>query len=188
MSLKKFIKKERLIWHKRFIPSLIAGIAVAIITFFFKMTASNIVMFASLGASAAILTHKQIHRLTILRTVIFSYLISLFISGITLYFIHHYTISFSLAALIAVTLATLTMYLADVFHPPAVSAALAFVLLDGGFWETIVIFIAVIILLIIIKLLTYAFYYEHLEMDKFMREFKKIEREEKKKLKKILKN
>ena len=78
------------------------------------------------------------------------------------------------------------MYLADVFHPPAVSAALAFVLLDGGFWETIVIFFSVIILLIIIKLLTYAFYYEHLEMDKFMQEFKKIEREEKKKWKQMI--
>ncbi|MBT6774338.1 HPP family protein [Candidatus Woesearchaeota archaeon] len=186
MSLQRFINKERLIWHKRFIPSLIAGIAVAVITFFFEMTASNIVMFASLGASAAILTHKQIHKLTILRTVIFSYLISLSISGIILFIIHHYTLSFSIAALIAVTLATLTMYLADVFHPPAVSAALAFVLLDGGFWETIVIFFSVIILLIIIKLLTYAFYYEHLEMDKFMQEFKKIEREEKKKWKQMI--
>ena len=56
MSLQRFINKERLIWHKRFIPSLIAGIAVGIITFFFEMTASNIVMFASLGASAAIIT------------------------------------------------------------------------------------------------------------------------------------
>jgi len=27
MSLQRFINKERLIWHKRFIPSLIAGIS-----------------------------------------------------------------------------------------------------------------------------------------------------------------
>ncbi|MBT4805278.1 hypothetical protein HON71_03845 [Candidatus Woesearchaeota archaeon] len=188
MSFPDFLKKERLIWHKRFIPSLIAGMAVAIITFFFEMTASNIVMFASLGASAAILTHKQIHKLTILRTVIISYLISLIISGFILYLVHHYSLSFPIVALIAVTLATLTMYLANVFHPPAISAALAFVLLDGGFWETVIIFFSVIILLIIIKILTYAFYYENLEMDKFMQEFKKIEKIEKKKLKKMFKD
>ena len=53
-------------------------------------------------------------------------------------------------------------------------------------WKDCVIFFSVIILLIIIKLLTYAFYYEHLEMDKFMQEFKKIEREEKKKWKQMI--
>jgi len=187
MSFLDFLKKERVIWHRRFIPSLIAGIAVGIITFFFEMTASNIVMFASLGASAAIITHKQIHKLNILRTVIFSYLISLIVSGVVIYLIHHYSLSFSIAALIAVSLATLFMYLGDVFHPPAISAALSFVLLDGGFWETIVIFFSVIVLLIITKILTYIFYYEHLEMHKFKMEFKKLEREEKKKWKRMFK-
>ena len=66
------VKKERLICHKRFLPSFVAGIAVALITLFFEITASNIVLLASLGASAVILTHKQTHRLNILRTVIFS--------------------------------------------------------------------------------------------------------------------
>ena len=188
MFLENFFKRERLIWHKRFVPSLIAGLAVAIITLFFKMTASNIVMFASLGASAAVLTHKQIHRLTILRTVISSYLISLITSGVVLFLIHKYSLFFPVAALIAVTLATLTMYLANTFHPPAISAALAFVLLDGGFWETVIIFFAVIVLLIVVKLLTYVFYHENLEMSKFMEEFKKIEQEEKSKWKKLIKN
>ena len=185
MSFLSFLKKERLIWHRRFIPSLIAGVAVAIICFFFKMTVPNIVMVTSLGASAAILTHKYVHKLTILRTVIAAYLIALVVGLSVLFFVHHYSLSFPWAALIAVSLTTLIMYLGNVFHPPGVSASLSFLMFDTGFWETITIFFAVIVLLIIIKLLTYAFYYEHLEMNKFKQEFKKLEREEKKKLNKI---
>jgi CBS-domain-containing membrane protein len=183
MSLIDYLKKERTIWHKRFIPSLIAGISVAIITFFFEMTASNIVMFASLGASAAILTQKQIHKLTILRTVILSYLIALIISLI----VSHIPVSFPIAALLVVTLTTIGLYLFDIFHPPAISAALAFIMINGGIWEDITIFIAVIILLIIVKILTYAFYYENLEMHKFFQELKDINKEDVKKIKKILK-
>ena len=181
MSLIDYLKKERTIWHRRFIPSLIAGIAVAIITFFFEMTASNIVMFASLGASAAILTHKQIHKLTILRTMIFSYLIALIISLI----VSHLPVSFPVAALIVVTITTISLYLFDVFHPPAISAALAFIMINGGIWEDVAIFIAVIILLIIVKLLTYAFYYENLEMKKFFKEFRNIEKADSKRIQKI---
>ncbi len=181
MSLIDYLKKERTIWHRRFIPSLIAGIAVAIITFFFEMSASNIVMFASLGASAAILTHKQINKLTILRTTIFSYIIALIVSLIVSYI----PVSFPVAALIVVTITTIGLYLFNVFHPPAISAALAFIMISGGVWEDVVIFIAVIILLIIIKVLTYMFYYEHLEMRKIFQEVKKINKADVKKIKKI---
>jgi len=178
MPFLKFIKKERKIWHKRFIPSLITGIAVAVITLFFKMTASNIVMFASLGASAAILTHKYVHKLNILRTVIFSYVLSLIASYFVLFTVHRYQLNFSITVFLAVTLTTILLYLFNFFHPPAISAALSFVMLDGSFFETVSIFFSVIILLIIIKLLTYAFFYEHLEMRKFYLEFKRLEKEE----------
>ena len=188
MYFSNFIKKERKIWHKRFTPSLIAGLAVALISFFFKMTIPNIVMITSLGASAAIITHKHIHRLTILRTVIAAYLLALIVGLFSLVLIHRYSFSFPWAALITVFLVTLLMYSFNVFHPPAVSASLSFLMFDTGFIETITIFFAVIVLLIIIKLLTYAFYYEHLEMHKFKQEFKKIEREEMKKWKKLVKS
>tara|TARA_Y100000310_G_C20664169_1_gene806521 strand:+ start:207 stop:770 length:564 start_codon:yes stop_codon:yes gene_type:complete len=184
MSWIDFFKKERAVWHKRFVPSLIAGIAVAIITLFFEMTASNIVMFASLGASAAIITQKYVHKLTILRTVIESYLIALVVSLVVLFLLHQFSFSFSIAVLLAVTLVTLAIYLGDAFHPPAISAALSFILLDGNVWDTLLIFFSVIVLLIIVKLLTYIFYYEHLELNKFHHEFKKFEKEEVKRFKK----
>lgn len=187
MFITKFLTKERKIWHRRFGPSLIAGIAVAIITFFFEMTASNIVMFASLGASAAILTHKYIHKLTILRTVILAYFIGLIVSLGTVYITQSINLTFSMTALIVVTLTTLCLYLFDVFHPPAVSAALAFIMMEnGGLREDLAIFFSVIILLILIKVLTYIFYYENLEMHKLKQEFKKIEKAEVKKIKKII--
>ena len=185
MSIKDLLKEERTIWHKRFIPSLIAGVAVAIITFFFDMTASNIVMFASLGASAAILTHKYVHKLTILRTVIVAYVLALVVSIIVIYVGSYFNLSFSILALIAITLAVLLMYLFDVFHPPAASATLSFIMIDGGIKEDLIIFFAVIILLIIIKVLTYVFYYGRLEFRKIWAEVKDINKEDKKKIKKI---
>ena len=177
MSFKKWLKKERTIWHRRFIPSLIAGLTVAIITFFFQLTTSNMVMFASLGASAAILTHQEIHRLSILRTVILSYFIALIISFSTLLFSQHFTLTFPLLALLAITSSTMIMYLFDVFHPPAISATLAFIMFEGDITERIIIFSSVLVLLVLVKLLTYLFYYEQLEMRQFMKEFKRIEKE-----------
>ena len=173
MSFKTWLTHERSIWHKRFIPSLIAGIAVAVISLFFKMTVSNIVLLASLGSSAAILTHKQVHKLTILRTVVISYAIALIVSVLAMFLVQFDTITFPIATLVAVTLTTIGMYLFDVFHPPAVSASLAFVMFNVSFWEIVVIFISVILLLILTKLMIYTFYYEHLEVKHFWNEFKK---------------
>ena len=173
MSWHSWFTKERRIWHKRFIPSLVTGLAVAIITLFFELTTSNIVLFSSLGASAAIMTHNKIHELNILRTVISSYLIALVVSllvgtGITL------GLNSELGVMITVCVTLILLYLFDIFHPPAVSASLAFLILEGGFAERIYIFFAVIILLIITKLLTYLFFYENLELRKFHLEFRKL--------------
>lgn len=176
MDVKKWLKHERLIFHKRFIPSLISGIAVSIIAFFFQATASNIIMFASLGASAVIISHRYVHKLTILRTVIFSYLLALIVSISLLLFVSKLNLSFSIATLLAVTITTILLYLFNIFHPPAVAASLSFIIMDTGFIETLVIFISIIILLVVMKLLTYAFYYEHLELKKFHHEFKKLEK------------
>lgn len=173
MSWHSWFTKERKIWHKRFIPSLVTGLAVAIITLFFELTTSNIVLFSSLGASASIMTHNKIHELTILRTVVSSYLIALTVSllvGIGI----SYGFSSELGVMVTVSITLILLYLFNIFHPPAVSASLAFLILEGGFAERIMVFIAVIILLIITKLLTYMFFYENLELRKFHLEFKKI--------------
>jgi len=148
--LNDWVKKERVIWHRRFGPSLIAGIAVALITLFFEMTAPNIVLLASLGASAAILTHKQIRRLNILRTVIFAYLISLSVSLLIGFLGDLFSLPFSLIVLLTVTFVTISIYLFNVFHPPVVAASLSFIMFKSGLWELIMIFTSVLVLLVLI--------------------------------------
>tara|TARA_Y100000034_G_C6812069_1_gene365002 strand:- start:144 stop:638 length:495 start_codon:yes stop_codon:yes gene_type:complete len=154
---------------------MVAGVVVAVISLIFKFTTPNLLLLGTLGSSAAILTHQYVHRLTILRTVIFSYSIALVVSLILSDLGQKIAIPFPTAAFLAVSITTLLMYLFNVFHPPAVSASLSFFMLHGSIGETIIIFISVIILLILVKLLTYAFYYGNVEMEHFLKEFKKYE-------------
>ena len=185
MSFADWIQKERVIWHKRFIPSLIAGLAVAVISFFFSFTVSNIVIFASLGSSAAILTHRYIHKLTILRTVILSYFLALMVSLLVLFIEKFFQLPFSLEILIIVTLVTILIYAFDVFHPPAIAAGISFLVVEGDLFSRIVMFFSVIVLLVLIKLLTYAFYNGEVDLKKFLYEFRNLEKKEIKKLNSI---
>ncbi len=180
MFIKQWFRKERLIWHKRFIPSLITGISVALITYFFTLTTSNIVLFSSLGASAAIITHDKIHKLNILRTVILAYLLSLTVSLLILYLSNILYLQTNWMIFLAVTMVTIGIYLFNVFHPPAVASSIAFLIFEGPLRERLLVFLSVIVLLIMIKFLTYAFYYEQLKMKKFHIEFRKFESKEKK--------
>lgn len=176
MSFTSWLTKERAVWHRRFIPSLVAGLAVALVTIFFEMTTSNIILFASLGASAAILTHKYVHRLSILRTVLLSYLVALLLSIAVLFFIRRFSLPAWLSVLLTVTSVTLGIYLFNVFHPPAVGASLSFITFEGSTREMLIVFFSVLVLLVLIKLLTYVFYYENLQLRKFKQEFRKLER------------
>ncbi len=158
MDFHKWLKRRRTIWHERFIPSLIAGLAVAILTFFFSMTTSNLVLFSCLGASAAILTHYKVNKINILSTVILSYFLALIVSSLTSALSVLFNFSLNIEVMIAVTLTTMGLYLFDIFHPPSVASSIAF--------------------------LTYAFYYERLEMKKFHHEFLMFSKKGRKSLKK----
>ena len=168
-------KRETFVWHHRFMPSLIAGAAVAFVTLFFEVTAPNVVLFASLGGSAVILTHKYVHKLNILRTILLSYLCSLIVSLIMLWALEILSVPFSVVVLIAVTGTTMVLYLVDAFHPPAIAASLAFILYEGSIGETFAIWGSVILLLMVIKIFTYVFYYQHLTLKEFLLEFKRWE-------------
>ncbi len=184
MSFKTWLKRRRTIWHERFIPSLIAGLAVAILTFFFSMTTSNLVLFSCLGASAAILTHYKVNKINILSTVILSYFLALIVSSLTSALSVLFSFSLNIEVMIAVTLTTMGLYLFDIFHPPSVASSIAFLTFEGHFYDKLLVFISVIILLVIIKFLTYAFYYERLEMKKFHHEFLMFSKKGRKSLKK----
>jgi len=171
MDLKKWLKRRRIIFHERFASSLIAGLAVAVLTYFFSVSTSNLVLFSCLGASAAILTHYKRSKINILSSVILSYLLALIVSSLTILFTGYFSLGLNFEVMIAVTFTTMGLYLFDIFHPPAVASSIAFLTFDGAFSDKFLILISVIILLVIVKFLTYAFYYERLEMRKFHHEF-----------------
>ena len=172
MNFARLLRRERLLWHKHFIPSLIAGIAVAIIALIFEFTAANIVLFASVGASAAILANIRSHHLTKLRTTIIAYIIAIIIS-LLLYFLNlHFSISLALNLFFAVFLTSMLIFLADSFHPPAISASASFFLFGRGLSDLFYLFIAILVLFIIIRFLTYTIS-QNLSVKKFWQEFTK---------------
>ncbi|KYK26765.1 hypothetical protein AYK26_04800 [Euryarchaeota archaeon SM23-78] len=172
MDVKKFLRKERLIWHKHFVPSLIAGIGVAIIALIFEFSVANIVLFASVGASAAILANIKSHHLTKLHTAIVSYVVAILISFL-LYFINlQVRLPLALNLFFAVFLTSILIFLANSFHPPAISASASFFLFERSLLDLFYLFIAILILFIIIRFLTYTIS-QHLPIKEFWKEFKR---------------
>lgn len=169
MDIKQLVKRERIIWHQHFIPGLLAGFMVALISIFFRLSGANIALFASIGSSAVILTHKYRHHLTMLRTVLGSYLIA----GLTSIALMHLPLQRALRIFLVVLLATMLLYSFNIFHPPAVSAALAVVLADRNLDQLLVFLIATMAAFIIVRLIMYLLH-EHLSLAEFFHEFTRM--------------
>jgi CBS-domain-containing membrane protein len=172
MSFKKFIKKKRRIWHKHFIPSLIAAIVVAVIAFVYEGNVANIILFASVGASAVILTNTYSHHLTKLYTTVTAYIIGIIISIGVYYLDKLVNMPFSMNIFLLVFLVGIGLYLFDSFHPPAITASISFVLLEKPLFDLIYLFVAIIVLLIIIRVLMYLIF-QNLSLKEFSKEFRK---------------
>ncbi|MFH1290448.1 MAG: HPP family protein [Nanoarchaeota archaeon] len=172
VKVKTFLRHKRKLWHYHFIPSLIAGLIVALISYVYKLTAFNILLFASVGASAVILTNSRSHHLTKLRTTIIAYLLAVAISSIVYGLNLLIPIHVSINIFILIFLVGLFLFLFDAFHPPAITASLSFILLDRPLFDLIYLFIAIIVLLIIVRLITYVLS-QHLPVKEFALEFKK---------------
>ncbi len=172
MSFKTFIRRERMLWHKHFGPSLIAGLGVALIALVFEFTVSNIVLFASVGASAAILANIHSHYLTKLHTAIVSYAIAIIIS-LLLYLLNKYiALPLALNLFFAVFFTSIIIFLLNSFHPPAISASASFFLFERSLADLAYLFMAILLLFIIIRFLTYTLS-QHLSVREFLSEFKK---------------
>lgn len=172
MNLKEFIKKERKIWHAHFIPSLIAAGLVAALGIVLEFTLSNIILFASVGASAFILTNSKSHHLTKLHTATKAYIFSAIISLILFLINKSLPLHFGINIFLSIFIVGMALYLADAVHPPAVSASLAFVLLNKPATTLLIVFVIIIALLIFVRFLTYIFS-QHLNIKKFFKEFEK---------------
>ena len=172
MNFDKMVKKERLLWHRHFIPSLIAGILVGLISFVYQATVSNILLFSSVGASALILTNSRSHHLTKLWTTIVAYILSIVVALGIYYLNKLISLPLSLNIFFVVFLTGIILFLANSFHPPAVAAALAFIVLEKNILDLLFLLLSIILLLIIVRLLTYTLS-QHLSVKEFRSEFKK---------------
>lgn len=166
MNLRRIIKKEKKIWHDHFIPSFVAGVAVAIIALFFEFTEGNIVMFASVGASAVILTHRTRAHLTKLKTVLLAYILASAVSLLIFYASYFFDVILEIRLLVAVTLITILLYSFDVFHPPAISAGVSFLIFHRPVLELLGLIFSVLLLFVLVRLFIYIFS-QHLSLKEF---------------------
>ena len=168
----RFLKKERRIWHSHFLPSLGAALAAALVTLVFKATLSNVILFASIGASAFILTNAQKHHLTKLNTTVRAYIIAIAISALVYFLNQVVPLHLSFNIFMLVFLVGLGEYSFDAIHPPAISASLSFVLLQRPPQDLIYLFLTIFGILVIVRLSVYL-YSQHLTVNEFMHEFRK---------------
>ena len=167
----RFIKKERALWHRHFLPSLLAGLVVALIAYLYEGNVSNIILFASVGASAVILMNTSSRHLTKLYTAISAYIIAVVVST-AIYFVNYvWNLSVPINLFLIVFLVGLFLYLFNSFHPPAITAAVSFILLDRPLVDLLWLFLAIIILLVIVRFIVYVFI-QNLSLKKFGREFR----------------
>ncbi|MGM5482820.1 MAG: HPP family protein [Nanobdellota archaeon] len=172
MNWRNFIKKERKIWHKHFVPSLFAALSAAFVAFLFQKTISGVILFASLGASAFILTNAERHRLTMLKTTIKAYIIAIIISIIIYPLNQIFKLTLSTEIFLLVFFVGISLYLANAVHPPAISGSLSFILFERSLIELFYLFLSIIVLLTLVRIMTYIFN-RNFKIKEFFHEFKK---------------
>jgi len=170
MTLKQIIKKERKVWHDRFIPSMVAAGVVLIMTLLFQWSGFDIVLLTSISASIVILTSKEKHRLTVAGTAIYSYLVAAIIGFIFLAVQQKWQLDISILAFITISLIVLAMYMLNIFHPPAVGIALGIILYSGPINILLLILVFTFAMFVLVKVIMYA-YYKGLVLKEFHHEF-----------------
>jgi len=179
MSKKEMIKLRG--HHESYEPAYLTGFGVIVAAFLFDfLSASGIIIVGAIAASAVILSHKYRHHLTTLGTITFAYIVSavlaipiaymLRIGGVPLG-VQIFTMLFGIGYL---------LHFLNVFHPPAVAFAAAFILYERGIAPYLVILVASIVAFTAIRLVIYIVH-DHLTVRDFRKE---LIREEKSLLKK----
>ena len=173
MDFKKWMKRKRILWHNHFIPSLIAAVVVAVLSFLYNLTISNIILFASVGASAIILTNTRSHHLFKLKTIITAYFIAIIISSLVYLLNTIVTLHTSINLFLLIFLVGFSLFLFDASHPPAIASSISFILLDRPLIYLIYLFFAIMMLLVILRFITYVAS-PKLSIKDFYKEFKKL--------------
>ncbi len=159
--------------RKVLVHSIIAGLSVALLALFLTKSLSQggLILFASVAATAGVMCHFPKSKSNSLRSVILSYACAIIISILIWQGIQMYNTSLVLASFLAVFSVSVMFYIFDIFHPPAISAVMGFLLYnDQQLHHLLVLFVSLIGLLIILKLLWYI-YAEELQIEHFVKEF-----------------
>ncbi len=172
MGFQQLWEEEKYLWHKHFIPSVIAGIAVAVMAYVQEQTVSNIVLIASIGSSTMILTNAASHHLVKLRTALGSYSVAAIIAVLIQLYTQVVPLSTPVVVAFSVFFSGMAIYLLNMVHPPAISVAVSFVLTDTASLTFLSLFPAILLFFIIVRLLAYLIS-QHLSLRRFLDEFKR---------------
>ncbi len=172
MNIQKWVQRERQVWHRHFLPSLLAGVLVALIAVLYESQFSNALLLGSIGASAVILTHSKSHHLAKLHTIIVAYIFMTAVSWLIVRVSELFSISLAVEAFLAVFVVSIVLFLLDAFHPPAISAAMSLISLKAPLVALPPQILAVLLgMFILIRLTTYIFS-QHLSVSEFIHEFR----------------
>ncbi len=187
----KEIKKKRLKWHSSYDPAIVLFILIVAVAFGFNlMSGAGIVMLASITSSAFILMHRHRRHLTKLGTISSAYIVGAVLSAVLVLLLSYGGTDPRVQLFAVLFIITVVLYWLNLFHPPAISFAMAFTIFQRTATEYFFILFASIIIFIIVRLAAYIVY-EHLTIGDFLKEVV-IEEEhllirEEKRIKKALK-
>ena len=170
-KLKSFLKKERILWHNHFWPSICAALVVAVIFYFLEESVGNLILFSSVGASAVILMNRHSHHLTKLFTALSSYLIAIIVGSFFYFLNSKFTFSVPIELFLVIFISSILMFLLNSFHPPAVAAVVGFILIEASIISLAWLFLLIAILLVSIRFVAYVLF-ESLSLREFGREFR----------------
>ncbi len=171
MARKKGAKKKRHIWHSYLDAGLLLGAAVALVFYFLDvLSPSGIVMVASMAGSVVVLTHKYRHHLTTLGTVFSAYVAAAVAVFILAYLFRLGAMPLLNQVVFSLIIITILLYWLNLFHPPAITFALAYLIFFRGAASYIFVLFASLVLFTAIRLLIYVVH-EHLDIGSFFREF-----------------
>lgn len=146
---------------------------MAIIISFYDATIANVLFLASVGSSAVILSSAQSRHLLELRSALVAYGAVAVLTPLIQVLSRLLLLETAILVGLVVFAVSITMFWLRAFHPPAISAAIAFVFFDAGVTDVVSLFALVIVVFIGIRFLVYVSSQRN-SPRKFWRKFRRI--------------
>lgn len=171
MRAKKQILKKREVWHSHFDAGLVAAFFILLFfTFIGSFSFAGAMMISATVYSIIILTHRHRHHLTILGTIVSAYLAAGFSSMLIVTLLKMGMAPAINQAIAVLIIITALLYALNLFHPPAVLFAAAFVVFRLSAESYVIVLLLTILIFIITRLAVYTLY-DNLKIRDFAYEF-----------------